>query len=246
MTPRLEQLLSKLGGIASEEMLRYYGDSQTTGICLETSRCMRVVLRHFGFDPRPVSVFINIHNPTTTEILLAGGSLADVERSWNNGGWTVGVRVTRAYPFFIDPVNNGYNAHLVLHVQDVLVDAAIRQYERPQHGILLPDLLVTAVPQTFFSLKEDVRTVVNGCLVVHSYTGDQKFRSMPGWSKKGGRNSRRVHDLVERDIVNRIVARVKNREAVVLQPTLPDIPETPQSHESQRPDERNRTTEVFV
>ena len=58
MTPKLETLLHKLGDAAYEEMLRYYCAPKMEGICLETVRCLRVVLRHFGFAASPVSLFL--------------------------------------------------------------------------------------------------------------------------------------------------------------------------------------------
>jgi hypothetical protein len=213
MTPRLQNLLGQLEEVVHDEMLRYYDDSGVRGICLETARCLRIVLRHFGFNANPLSVFIHIHNPITTEVLHTNSHLAKpellrlVEKSWDAGGWSTGSRANpgNGNPL-IDP-NGGYNAHLVIRVQDVLIDAAIKQYERVQHNILLPRLLATpATP--LFDRGEPNQCMVNGCLIVHVRSGDQQFRNMPGWSKQGGKISKKCHDIIERKIVNEIIDKV--------------------------------------
>lgn len=220
MTSKLERLLHTLGDVAYEEMLRYYETPQMEGICLETTRCLRVVLRHFGFEASPVSIFIAIHNPVCTKLLLENSHLppAELQRlleaSWDKGGWSTGTRAQTANDATIDP-NRGYNAHLVLRCQDVLIDGSIQQYARPQHNINFPGcMLITRVPPTFFRRGQSVRNMVNDCLLVLEYAGDQNFRGMPGWSRQGGANSKAAHDRIERKIVNTIIARVKaNRKA---------------------------------
>jgi hypothetical protein len=216
MTPRLQHLLGQLEEVAHDEMLRYYDDSGVRGICLETARCLRIVLRHFGFNAYPQSVFIHIHNPITTELLRTNSHLPTaelsrlVQKSWDNGGWSTGTKANAenspVNPM-IDPLNGGYNAHIVIRVQDVLIDAAIKQYERVQHNILLPRLLSTPVTPLFDG-GEPNRCMVNGCLIVHVRSGDQQFRNMPGWSKQGGRISKKCHDIIERKIVNEIIHKV--------------------------------------
>jgi hypothetical protein len=209
MTPKLATLLHKLGDSAYEEMLRYYCAPKTEGICLETVRCLRAVLRHFGFAASPVSLFVYIHNPVTTRILLENPDLPSaeimrlMEASWENGGWSVGTAAHRDS----DPATlpeRGYNAHLVLRCQDVLIDGSIAQYSGPRHG---------NVPPTFFQRGQFVKEITNDCLIVLEYAGDQSFRRMPGWSKQGGVNSKAAHDRVERRIVNAIIARVKAKYA---------------------------------
>jgi len=219
MTPKLETLLHKLGDAAYEEMLRYYCAPKMEGICLETVRCLRVVLRHFGFAASPVSLFVYIHNPVTTRILLENPDLpsAEIKRlmeaSWENGGWSTGTTAHSDR----DPTTlpeHGYNAHLVLRCQDVLIDGSIVQYSRPQHGITFPGcMLVTPVPPTFFQRGQFVKQITNDCLIVLEYAGDQSFRRAPGWSKQGGVNSKAAHCRVERKIVNAIIARVKANHA---------------------------------
>ena len=213
MTPKLKLLLTKLTPIVRGEMLNFYEGQSTSGICLETSRCLRVVLRHYGFDPRPCSVFIHVHNSVTTGVLVSNAALPDAElvklinKSWDNGGWSVGTAAQRtvANPM-IDRPNGGYNGHLILEVQDVLVDAAIRQYDRPEHNIFMPDILVTPIPAGFAE-GVPAKQMVNGCLVVQHRTGDQQFRRMPGWSKRNGVNSEHEHNVVERKVVNAIIGR---------------------------------------
>jgi hypothetical protein len=201
---KLGLLLSRLKDAAHEEMLRYYGDN-VTGICIETARCMEIELRYYGFDPRPCSVFLNIHNPVTTKIIFGGENKRMVEESWNHGGWSVGVRPSGQT--LIDPTI-GYYAHLVLRLQDMLIDASIKRFERPLHSIVMPKLLVTRVTGEFAAGGEPVRNVVNDCLVLYEYCGDQRFRNTPAWTKEGGKNTRGTHDAVERAVVNAIIERV--------------------------------------
>ena len=91
-------------------------------------------------------------------------------------------------------------------MQDVLVDAAIRQYDRPEREIHMPDMLVTPIPAGFAS-GVPAKQIVNGCLIVQCRTGDQQFRLLPGWSKRNGTISEHQHDLIEREVVNNIIRR---------------------------------------
>ena len=207
MTPKLQSLLTTLAPIVRKEMLNYYDENRSVGFCLETSRCLKVVLRHYGFDAHPCSVFIYVHNPATTNVLVANAGLPDselmgfVENSWDNGGWSVGTAAQLDSPnAMIDLANGGYNGHLVLQMQDVLVDAAIRQYDRPEREIHMPDMLVTPIPAGFAS-GVPAKQIVNGCLIVQCRTGDQQFRLLPGWSKRNGTISEHQHDLIEREVV---------------------------------------------
>lgn len=218
MTPKLQSLLTRLAPIVRSQMLSYYEENLTTGFCLETSRCLKVVLRHYGFDAYPCSVFIHVHNPATTNVLVANAGLPDsellplVEKSWNNGGWSVG---TTAQPDsenpMLDLANGGYNGHLVLQVQDVLVDAAIRHYHRPERDINMPDMLVTPIPAGFAS-GVPAKQTINGCLVVQYRTGDQQFRRLPGWSKRNGTISEQQHNVIERQVVRNIIRRCDDFE----------------------------------
>jgi hypothetical protein len=160
--------------------------------------------------------FYGYHNPVSTKLLLENSHLppAELQRlleaSWDKGGWSTGTAAQANEQIMIGE-NRGYNAHLVLRCQDVLIDGSISQFSRPQHGIAFPGcMLVTQVSPTFFQRDgPPVKDMVNDCLVVTRYAGDQSFRRAPGWSKQGGVNSKTAHCLVEHKTVNAIIARVK-------------------------------------
>jgi len=220
----LPTLLEALTPIAAEEMRTYY-ETQTTGICLETSRCLRLVFQHYGYAAHPRSVFYEVYNPLTSRLLLEAerAELSKEEKvrildaSFQVGGWSVGCYKSDGGEMVGGFANGdirkgGYNGHLLLRVEDVLVDASIKQADRPQHNIHLPEMLAVQLGDAaddFERGKCKLSTSVNSCLIRYQKTFDNEWKWLPGWSKEGGRNPRSLHNEVEALVVGKIIERIE-------------------------------------
>ena len=100
--------------------------------------------------------------------------------SWTSepGVWSVGIG------YGIDPRDRRWPGHLVLRSGSHLIDATIDQANRPQHGIVMPPMLLAPhVADEFWRAKKLLGVEINDCQVVYeARPNDNSYLSSPVWS----------------------------------------------------------------
>jgi hypothetical protein len=199
MTVRLARLLARLAPIVREEMLKVC----VPNCCIATCAVLKRVFKAEGFEARALPVAVIISNRKMVEALARGESIpqADAEiRAWMDrlGAWRLGIvpeseleSLARGYP--------GYGGHLVLTVQNLIIDASIEQANRPEKAIVLPRFFVSEVSPQFLRGEGMMVGNMGDCEVVYRPLRDNKWRKSIDWT-----DERRY-----RETVNAILWRVR-------------------------------------
>ena len=186
MTAKLETFLVHLRPVARDEIVRVLGHSN---VCIPTSRVIQSVLGHFGFESYPVPTEVSACNKVQAKIFnsIGGREQADNVTSeqvkdWaSKGAWAaaIGPGVERAG---VPVRTDGWNGHLVLRVEELLVDGAIEILNNSPKELILPKLLWTPVdPEWDAGTQYACLTLPNGCDVVYGKLSDGSWRDAPYW-----------------------------------------------------------------
>ena len=87
--------------------------------------------------------------------------------------------------------------HMLTLVQDVLVDASLDQFNRPQHNIVLPSFITVPARTAFLEYRSQLAGTSNGCEIVYKRTRDNAWRSAPDWTNES-RARRAVNAIIGR------------------------------------------------
>jgi hypothetical protein len=186
VTPKLETLLVLLRPVARDEIVRVSGHSN---VCIPTSRVIQYVLGHFGFESYPVPTEVSACNKVQAEIFKSIGgreqatdASSDQRRDWaRKGAWAtaIGPGVAAAgLPVRTD----GWDGHLVLRVEDILLDGSIAMLDNPAKDLSLPKLLWTPADSEWDrGIRYAGLTLSNGCEVLYGKLDDDSWRVAPYW-----------------------------------------------------------------
>jgi hypothetical protein len=183
MTGRLTALLDRLAPVVWPTLReRYRADC-----CVAAAAILKQVFAKHGFSAEVVPVTVEIFN-AAMDRLLRKAPLPDNREQREKllditGAWSVGILPPGPAPLAIrDARGGGYGGHLALHVEDVIIDAAIRQADRPHKGIVMPDMLVTEAKDLLAEGAAYLR--VNDCTIVYRRIDDHSYRSAPDWNRR--------------------------------------------------------------
>jgi hypothetical protein len=186
VTARLETLLAHLRPVARDVIVRLLGHSN---VCIPTSRVIQSVLGHFGFESYPVATEVSACNKVQAEIFKSIGgreqavaATSELLKDWaRKGAWAtaIGPGVAKAgLPVRTD----GWDGHLVLRLEDILLDGAIAMLNNSAKDLSLPKLLWTPVdPEWDRGTQYACVTSPNGCEVVYGKLDDDSWRDTPYW-----------------------------------------------------------------
>ena len=167
-------LLSERGVAKAALRRRFREDS-----CINSTRALFDVYRAVGIPADAVSVRTRIYSPGFVERAHREGRMpvtAEELQSWTSepGVWSVGI----------DHGKNKWPGHLALRSGSNLIDATIDQANRPQHGIVMPAMLLLAqVPEVFWRGEEPLASEINDCQVVYeARPNDNSYLGSPAWS----------------------------------------------------------------
>jgi len=77
----------------------------------------------------------------------------------------------------------GWDGHLVLRVEDILLDGSIVMCSRPAQGIFLPKMLWVQVDSDWDAPGGIVGvTLLNGCEITYEHLNDDTWRDSPYWN----------------------------------------------------------------
>jgi hypothetical protein len=112
----------------------------------------------------------------------ASDASSDLRKDWaRKGAWAtaIGPGVERAG---VPVRTDGWNGHLVLRVEELLVDGAIEMLNNSPKELILPKLLWTSVdPEWDAGTQYACLTLPNGCEVVYGKLSDGSWRDAPYW-----------------------------------------------------------------
>lgn len=209
--PPLSTLLCALEPVVRPVMLRHYSPD----CCIATTRALRDVFKHFGYDAYPVAVSVAIVNARMARILKEHihipvdycERLAFFERE---DAWGLGIGIGDPLPGY-GPAH-GFDGHLVLRVMQTLVDASLQQADRPQKGISLGSLIAYEPGREFFRdhiNRPESRVIVNGCELTYRCTFDASYRQSPDWNAR-----EELIVMLRKTIVDKTVARLNDLSGV--------------------------------
>ena len=170
--------------------------------CINATRVLLDVFRHFDMKARPLSVECAVHNKMLVDFIAAHNGVMPAEEvvdEWyEKGAW--GVRIEGE----VVTKDRGWAGHLVGIVQDRwLVDSSSGQMSRPEKGIHLPPILVAPATRLFLKARE--RCILNGpegaVILYGAKLDDKSYETASGFQR---------HDF-NREVAAEIIARMSKR-----------------------------------
>lgn len=205
MTTRLEAVLERLKTVAREEIVRVIRQPNT---CIATSRILQAVLENFKFQSDPVATKLTACNRIQAEIFAAIGGrdnadLATLEQKeqWQReGAWATAIspETEAANAPMAAP---GWNGHLVLRAEGMLVDGSIEMCNKPEKGLVLPKLLWVPVDSDWdkpYGLV--IQRMENGCEVTYEKLNDDSWRTSSDWTEPFERRMAAIVDGIIRKV----------------------------------------------
>lgn len=209
MTEQLRTLLERLQPVARGEVVRVLGHSN---VCIPTCRVLESILRHFGIESCPVPTEVSACNKVQAEIFTAIGgrdraaiATSEERNDWmRRGAWATAIGPgieTAGLPVR----NDGWNGHLVLRVEDVLLDGSIGMLNDASRELTLPELLWTPADSEWDAGKEFAGlTLPNGCQVIYGKLEDDTWRDTPYWKAES-----EPYKSMQAKMMDAILAKVK-------------------------------------
>jgi hypothetical protein len=208
-----------------DEIVRVLGHSN---VCIPTSRVIQSVLGHFGFESYPVPTEVGACNKVQAEIFKsiggreqAANATSELRKIWaRKGAWStaIGPGIAEAgLPVRTD----GWDGHLVLRVEDILLDGSIAMLNDLAKDLSPPKLLWTPVdPEWDRGIGCAGVTLTNGCEVVYGKLSDDSWRGAPYWKA-----DREPYKSLQSKMVEAILARVKQQSGpVTVKSGVPQLP----------------------
>jgi len=169
------------GGVAKSTFRRWFPDDS----CIYCTKVLFEVFRALGIAAEAVAVRVRIYSPGFVSRFHREGRMpesAEEAHSWHSepGVWSVGI----GYGGGGVVPKHKWPGHLVLRSGSTLIDATLDQINRPEHGIVMPDMLRLApVPEAFWRAEDLLSAEINGCQVVYeARPRNNSYVGSPAWS----------------------------------------------------------------
>jgi len=183
-------------------------------VCIPTCRVLQAVLKYLSFESYPVETEVSVCNKIQAEIFRSMGGREQVihatseqQKEWTDrGAWAtaIGPGVARAG---LPVRTGGWDGHLVLRVEDVLLDGSIEMLNDPARGLSLPKLLWTPVDAEWDTATRYATVPMpNGCEVVYGKLNDDTWRYTPYWKAET-----EPYKTMQSKMVEAILAKVKQQ-----------------------------------
>ncbi len=184
----LRALIDRLAPVAYPTMREEYRPD----CCIAAAAILIRVFKECGYEAEPVPVTVEVYNEAMVKLLESGNPLpSDLERKRLlldlTGAW--GVAIAPADTPVVSPLRDqrrplggGYGGHLLLRVNEYLIDATIQQAERPEYQIKLPPMIVACHAER---LMRDGKLFleVGTCHVVYRRITDESYREATDWKR---------------------------------------------------------------
>lgn len=147
----------------------------TANCCLNATRILMDVGEAFGIEVKPVAVKVTMCNAVYVRAMEAG--VFDAERLNEAGAYSVVVDGTGK------DKGNRWDGHLVGMVGQLLVDSSARQFRRPAHGILSPDIALLPTTSTFAEGKNASGMLPEGGIAIYTQIFNESYRDISGFQR---------------------------------------------------------------
>lgn len=160
---------------------------------------MQEVFAFYGYKARAFPVSMAVYNDAMVKLADTGVEFPedDAERHAlfeKHGAWGVGIMGPDGLALFkrrarvVQPETlGGFNGHLVLQAEGMLVDGSIQQAQRSERNIVLPELLAFKAPAGFFAARvkgQTTRGMVGSNLVIYRRLDNQQYQNSPNWRQR--------------------------------------------------------------
>lgn len=186
-----EWVLPRLRAALPAQLRRYFQPA----CCVAATRIVIDVLGYFGIPANPLPVRARVLNSAYIALMARAGGRgpkdnAEAERWKEQGAWEVAIGYGYDERTPAADRAKRWDGHLVVHVPHIgrVIDANIRQAERPQRGIFLPDFIVERVDRKFVRGREPLSVVLQNPLVGVRYEVAAKntgYLDSPDWNRTG-------------------------------------------------------------
>lgn len=181
----LEDLLARLGPVAYPTLREEY----TPDCCIAAAAILLRVFEHYGYKAQVVPVTVQVYNAAMIKLLKGNTRLPEdpLRRELLfevTGAWGVGIVPASAVLSYLrNRTEGGYGGHLLLRVEQYLVDATIAQVNRPDKQMVMPQLLVS--PYAADLLREGSLAIeANECTVVYRLSSDESYQTAIDWKRR--------------------------------------------------------------
>jgi hypothetical protein len=153
----------------------------TPDCCLNGTRVALEAMKHFGVEARPLTTQVMLFNKLFWERIQAKGEMPDEEecQAWvREGGWSIGIRgQSTGRP--------GWPYHLVAIADSFLIDSSMRQFNRPERNIEVPDLsLSKATPDFLAGRLPLVLSSASGLVISYNpEPSNLSYQACPGFEQ---------------------------------------------------------------
>jgi hypothetical protein len=184
MPVSLRVLLERLTPLTRDRIVATLGHQDT---CIPTSRILQAVLERFGFQATPVAAEVIACNPMYAQMVKSFDGRdpsAEEVKAWQDRG-AFAVRISPEMATAGVPISGtGWDGHLVLRVEDIVLDGSIEMCSRPAKAIILPKLLGIPVDRMWDAGRRDARQLlVNGCEVSYKKLNDESWQTASYWTE---------------------------------------------------------------
>jgi hypothetical protein len=183
--PKLLDLIEALTPVVRIVMREKYDSN----CCIATCGVLRRALQHFGYESEPMPCTVGVFNAAMVKLLKTGMRFPeDYEERLRLaslfGAWGVGLVPVSA------PMGNhsGFGGHVVLRVQQTVIDASIEQAQRPDKNMTLPPLLAFELGCEFLLQPRGQRfecLLPDGVNIIYERSTDYSFRFATDWQRTG-------------------------------------------------------------
>lgn len=161
---------------------------KTPDYCIGAAKIAVEALRYFGLTVEPLPVKVVIENAKWRKMLVewieAGNKAKDLTRDvtgpWaNEGGYAVGIG-------YGPPQPGRWDGHLTALIDNqYIVDTALRQANRPQYGIEMPECAIIGLPENFMAGgRHFCGESESGTLLFYEYNDNFLFKQAPDWKRE--------------------------------------------------------------
>lgn len=177
------------------------------GACINSARITVDVLRHYGIRASAVPARLDIYNPVWVRLIKDEGlpkSNEALQRWTEAGASCVGVNGTGVKSA------TGWDGHLMVRLDDSLIDPSFGQFNRPWKAIPCPPVVRLPLPNggKDFDRGELVGfNLSNGAAVTIQRIKDRSYRKFLGFQRHHGNRT------IARRLIERIDKRLTLQEA---------------------------------
>lgn len=193
----LTDLISRLAPVAYSTLREEY----TRDCCIAAAAILRRVFEVHGYTAEVIPVTVEVYNPEMSGLFKRGFKI-DKNRDRTlmeiTGAWSVGIVPASATLSAVNRVpGGGYGGHLLLRVCNFLIDPTIKQVDRPDKNITMPEMIAT--PHAEDLVRDDeLRLDVGGCLVRYQPLNDHSYVTAPDWVRRSSPYPETVRRILTR------------------------------------------------